>query len=106
MMGRWMAPAGPEVWVVCRELIPAESVFAFLAEQRRVLFPPEAFADMYAPVNGRPSVPPGLLPTVVVLQALHGLSDEEADAALRFDLRWKAACGLGLYDQGGSTRRC
>lgn len=35
-----------------------------------------------------------------MLQALHGLSDEKAVAALRFDLRWKAACGLGLYDQG------
>ncbi|WP_240197378.1 IS1182 family transposase [Nonomuraea lactucae] len=85
---------------MCRELIPAGSVFAFLAEHRRVLFPLEAFADMYAPVNGRPSVPPDLLATVVVLQALHGLSDEEALAALRFDLRWKAACGLGLYEQG------
>ncbi|TDD34619.1 IS1182 family transposase [Nonomuraea terrae] len=100
MMGRRRVAAGPEVWVVCRELIPAGSVFAFLAEHRRVLFPPESFADMYAPVNGRPSVPPGLLASVVVLQALHGLSDEEAVAALRFDLRWKAACGLGLYDQG------
>ncbi|MEQ4726295.1 IS1182 family transposase [Nonomuraea sp. B19D2] len=88
------------MWVVCRELIPAGSVFAFLAEHRRALFPPEAFADMYAPVNGRPSVPPDLLATVVVLQVLHGLSDEEAVAALRFDLRWKAACGLGLYDRG------
>ncbi|GAA3442390.1 hypothetical protein GCM10018955_62960 [Planomonospora venezuelensis] len=81
-------------------MIPAGSVFAFLAEQRRALFPPQAFADMYAPVNGRPSVPPDLLATVVVLQALHGLSDEEALAALRFDLRWKAACGLGLDDRG------
>ncbi|GES23700.1 hypothetical protein Aple_065990 [Acrocarpospora pleiomorpha] len=35
-----------------------------------------------------------------MLQALHGLSDEEAVAALRFDLRWKAACGLGLYERG------
>jgi len=92
--------AGPEVWVSCRELIPAGSVFAFLAEHRRVLFPPEAFADLYAPVNGRPSVPPDLLATVVVLQALHGLSDEDAVAAVRFDLRWKAACGLGLEDRG------
>ncbi|MEW1839556.1 IS1182 family transposase [Nonomuraea angiospora] len=100
MMGRRRAPAGPEVWAVCRDMIPAGSVFAFLAEHRRALFPPEAFGDMYAPVNGRPSVPPSLLATVVVLQALHGLSDEEAVAALRFDLRWKAACGLGLYDQG------
>ncbi|GAA4958668.1 hypothetical protein GCM10023334_076430 [Nonomuraea thailandensis] len=100
MMGRRRVAAGPEVWVVCREMIPAGSVFAFLAGRRRVLFPPQMFADMYAPVKGCPSVPPGLLATVVVLQALHGLSDEEAVGALRFDLRWKAACGLGLYDLG------
>ncbi|WP_031170163.1 IS1182 family transposase [Streptosporangium roseum] len=75
-------------------------MFAFLAEHRRVSFPPEAFADMYAPVNGRPSMPPGLLATVVVLQALHGLSDEEAVTELRFDLRWKAGYGLGLDDRG------
>ncbi|MEV0150650.1 MULTISPECIES: hypothetical protein [unclassified Nonomuraea] len=83
MMGRRRVPAGPEAWVVCREMIPAGSVFAFLAEQRRVLFPPLAFADMYAPVNGRPSVPSGLLATVVVLQALHGPSSPSFSGACR-----------------------
>ena len=34
----------------------------------------------------------------VVLQALHGLSDFETVQELRCDLRWKAACGLGLLD--------
>jgi hypothetical protein len=38
-------------------MIPAGSVFAFLAEHRRVLFPSQAFVDMYAPANGRPSAP-------------------------------------------------
>ena len=37
---------------------------------------------------------------VVVLQALYGLPDYEAEQALRCDLRWKAACGLGLLDPG------
>ncbi len=32
--------------------------------------------------------------SVLVLQALHGLSDREAAEAVTFDLRWKAACGL------------
>ncbi|MFD7714223.1 IS1182 family transposase, partial [Streptomyces sp. NPDC059786] len=93
-------PCGPDVWEVCRELIPQRSVFAFLAEHRQVLFPAGMFADMYPSPNGRPSCPPQVLSTVVVLQALYGVSDAEAVQELRCDLRWKAACGLGLLDGG------
>src|SRR5207247_1619728 len=91
-------PVGPDVWETCRELIPAGSVFAFLAGHREALFPAGMFADMYPSPNGRPSLPPQVLAAAVVLQALHGLSDFETVQALRCDLRWKAACGLGLLD--------
>ena len=93
-------PAGLDVWQTCRELIPAGSVFAFLAEHREALFPGGMFADMYPSPNGRPSLPPQVLAAAVVLQALGGLSDFETVQALRCDLRWKAACGLGLLDGG------
>ena len=36
----------------------------------------------------------------MVLQALEGLSDREAIGRLRCDIRWKAATGLGLADEG------
>lgn len=99
MQGEWAGEmAGPDVWETCRELIPAGSVFAFLAEHREVLFPPSMFADMYPSANGRPSLPPQVLAATVVLQSLQGLSDFETVQELRCDLRWKAACGLGLYD--------
>ena len=99
MQGEWAGePVGPDVWETCRELIPAGSVFAFLAGHREVLFPAGMFADMYPSPNGRPSLPPQVLGATVVLQALHGLSDFETVQALRCDLRWKAACGLGLLD--------
>ncbi|WP_326793719.1 IS1182 family transposase (plasmid) [Streptomyces sp. NBC_00841] len=99
MQGEWAGEmVGPDVWETCRELIPAGSVFAFLAEHREVLFPPEFFADMYPSANGRPSLPPQVLAATVVLQSLQGLSDFETVQELRCDLRWKAACGLGLYD--------
>jgi DDE family transposase/transposase-like protein DUF772 len=93
-------PAGPDVWETCRELIPAGSVFAFLAGHREALFPAGMFADMYPSPNGRPSLPPQVLAATVVLQALHGLSDFETVQQVRCDLRWKAACGLGLLDGG------
>lgn len=35
---------------------------------------------------------------MLVVQALHGLSDHEAVEALTFDLRWKAACELAITD--------
>jgi hypothetical protein len=99
MQGEWTGElAGPDVWVTCRELIPPSSVFAFLAEHRQALFPAGMFADMYPSRNGRPSMPPQILAAVIALQALYGLSDIETVQELRFDLRWKAACGLGLYD--------
>lgn len=100
MMGRPPSrPVGPDVWVTCRELIPAGSMFAFLAERRDALFPEAMFADMYPASDGRPSVPPGELACAVVLQTLHGLSDVETVQHLRCDWRWKAACGLGLNDR-------
>ena len=92
--------AGPDVWQTCRELIPAGSVFAFPAEHRDVLFPAGMFADMYLSPNGRPSTPPQVLTVTVVLRALYGLPDHDAALALRCDLRWKGACGLGLLDPG------
>lgn len=99
MQGEWTGElVGPDVWVTCRELSPAASVFAFLAEHRAALFPAEMFADMHPSRNGRPSMPPQILAAALTLDALNGLSDFETVQELRCDLRWKAACGLGLYD--------
>ncbi|WP_280699698.1 transposase [Kitasatospora sp. GP82] len=43
-------------------------------------------------------MPPQVLSAAVVLQSLFGVSDFDAVRELRCDLRWKAACGLGLHD--------
>jgi hypothetical protein len=45
-------------------------------------------------------VPAEVVATVMVLQALEGLSDREATSALRRDIAWKVACGLRLDDEG------
>jgi len=50
-------------------------VFTFLAEHRRRLFADEVFADLFPSGRGRPSVPTDVIASVIVLQALHGLSD-------------------------------
>jgi hypothetical protein len=69
-------------------------MFAFLAAHRSELFPEKMFADLFPSQRGRPSVPADVMASVITLQALHGLSDNETVNAVTFDLRWKAACGL------------
>jgi hypothetical protein len=81
-------------------LVPAGSMFAFLAAHRGELFADEDFADLFPAGRGRPSVPASVMASVMVLQVLHDYSDAEAAEAARCDLRWKVACGFPL-DHGG-----
>jgi len=77
-------------------LVPEGSVFAFLAAHRRELFPDSFTADLFTSSTGRPSLPADLVGSVLVLQGLHDLSDGQAADALKFDIRWKVACGRSL----------
>ena len=81
---------------VTGHLVAPGSVFAFLAEHRRELFPGSFIADLFTSATGRPSLPADLVGSVLVLQQLYDLSDGQAADALKFDLRWKVACGRSL----------
>jgi Transposase domain (DUF772)/Transposase DDE domain len=82
-------------------LVPAGSMFAFLAAHRAEVFPDADYADLFAaPGRGRPSLPATVMAAVLVLQALHDYSDRETAEAVRFDVRWKAAIGASLDDPG------
>jgi Transposase domain (DUF772)/Transposase DDE domain len=81
-------------------LVPAGSMFAFLAVHRQELFGDDDFADLFPSGRGRPSVPASVMVAVMVLQVLHDYSDAEAAEAARCDLRWKAACGFPLDHPG------
>jgi hypothetical protein len=78
------------------DLVGRDTFYGWLAGQRDDLFADERFADFYREGWGRPSVPPSLLATALVLQAYEGVSDEEATARATYDLRWKVALGIGL----------
>ena len=77
-------------------LVPPGSVFAFLAEHRGELFPDSFTADLFGSRTGRPSLPADLVGSVLVLKELYDLSDAQAADALKFDIRWKVACGRSL----------
>jgi hypothetical protein len=81
---------------VTGHLVPPGSVFAFLAEHRRELFPDSFTADLFPSATGRPSLPADLVGSVLVLKELHDLSDAQTADALKFDIRWKVACGRSL----------
>src|SRR6266542_4131829 len=78
---------------VAGDLVPAGSVFAFLAGHRQELFPDSFTADLFPSATGRPSLPADLVGAVLVLKELHDLSDVQTADALKFDIRWKVACG-------------
>jgi IS5 family transposase len=58
------------------------------------------FADLFGSGRGRPSVPADVIATVMVLQALEGLSDRDAIGQLRMNIAWKVAAGRPLHDEG------
>jgi len=65
------------------------------------VFPDADYADLFAPPGfGRPSLPATRMAAILALQALHDFSDRETAEAVRFDVRWKVACGLAVGDAG------
>lgn len=89
-----------DAYALVGHLVPDGSVFAFLAEHRRAVFPPELFEDLFPSATGRPSVPVDIAASMLVLQTLQDLSDRDAIQAVRCDIRWKVACGLPLDHEG------
>ena len=82
-------------------LVPAGSMFAFLAAHRAEVFPDAEYADLFAaPGVGLPSLPATQMAAVLTLQVLHDYSDRETAEAVRFDVRWKVAIGSSLDDAG------
>src|SRR5512147_73872 len=80
------------------ELVPPGSVYAFLAEHRGELFPDSFIADLFSAKTGRPSLPADLIGSVLVLKELNDMSDPQTTEALKYDIRWKVACGRALSE--------
>jgi len=78
------------------DFVGRDTFYGWLASQRGELFRDEGFLGFYIDGWGRPSVPPSLLATALVLQTYDGVSDEEATQRAAYDLRWKVALGIEL----------
>ena len=82
-----------------RDHVGEDSFYGLLARRGSEWFPDEDFVSLYREDFGRPSVPPSQLCVALLLQVHDGVSDEEAIARSRYDLRWKVALGLELEDK-------
>ena len=86
------------------DFVGRETLYGYLAQNRRHLFRDEDFAGLYCENNGRTSVPPSLAISILFLRAYEGVSFVEAIDRTKYDLRWKLALGDCAYG-GGPTRR-
>src|SRR3981081_2762978 len=97
MLGKRSAQRGLfEAGGMDTDVVGQRTFYGYLASQRYELFQDDEFAALYCHDNGRPSVPPSLLATALVLQAYDGVSDDEAKQRADYDLRWKVALGIEL----------
>jgi len=95
MLGKRSAQRGMfEADTLYSEFVGRRTFYGYLASQRYELFHDADFGGLYCQDNGRPSVPPSLLATALVLQTYDGVSDDEATRRAAFDLQWKVALGV------------
>ena len=80
-------------------LVGRDSFYGLLAALRGQLFRDADYAELYCPDNGRASVAPSLLATVLLLQTHDRVSDAEAKARADFDIRWKVALGIEIEER-------
>jgi hypothetical protein len=82
------------------DVVGEDSFYGFLAGLRGELFRDADFADFYAEEGrGRPSRPPSMLATALLLQTYDRVSDQEATERAAFDLRWKVALGITIEER-------
>jgi Transposase domain (DUF772) len=91
---------GDHLWL---DHVGRNSFYGFIALHRGLLFNDHDFAEVAPSAGGRPSVPPSLLATALVLQLHDGVSDDEARQRACFDARWKVALGLEMESKPFST---
>ena len=96
MLGKQSVVGGDHPYL---DHVGRDTFYGFLALHREELFRDEDFASLYCPDKGRPSAPPSMLATALLLQTYEGASDEEAKQRAGFDLRWKVALGIQIEER-------
>lgn len=80
------------------DFVGRDSLYGYLAQNRRHLFRDDDFATLYCANNGRMSAPPSLAISILFLRAYENVSFIEAIERTKYDLRWKVALGLEMEE--------
>jgi hypothetical protein len=78
------------------DFVGRDTLYGYLSQNRHHLFRDEDFAALYCRNNGRPSVPPSVVVSILFLRAYTRVSFAEAIERTQYDLRWKVALGLEM----------
>ena len=70
-----------------------------LREEIGILYDDSEFTSLFS-TQGQPAESPALLAMVTIMQFMEGLSDRQAENAVRARIDWKYALGLELTDSG------
>jgi transposase len=84
---------------VAKAAFPKGNVYLWIGDELGELYSDHLFIDLY-PVRGQPTVSPGRLALITVMQFMEGLTDRQAAEAVRGRIDWKYALGLELTDSG------
>lgn len=84
---------------VARRAFPKGNCWLTLRDEFGTLYSDADFADLF-PTRGQPAAAPWRLALALVMQYAEGLSDEQAETALRSRIDWKYALSLPLEDAG------
>ena len=84
---------------VAKAAFPKGNVYLWMRDELGELYKDELFADLYTP-RGQPTLSPGRLALVSIMQFMEGLTDRQAADAVRARIDWKYALGLELTDPG------
>jgi len=94
-----LEPIPEETRLLVQRLCPKGTMVTQLRDALGPIYSDEHFAHLF-PTRGRPAEAPWRLALVTVLQALEGLTDRQAAAAVRTRIDWLYALALPLDEPG------
>ena len=84
---------------VAKAAFPKGNVYLWIGDELGELYADQFFTELYS-LRGQPTVSPGRLAMVTIMQFMEGMTDRQAAEAVRGRIDWKYALGMELTDPG------